>query len=106
MGVCAGMGYTLDTNMNTALYGPDVTPQAILSGGLQPPEGMKELYAALDHVRTPGWRARCPPSCAVTLAVLQRMLPLCAGGWWLAALQRKCCLGQGGPHGALQQRRP
>lgn len=44
-----GMGYTLDTNMNTALYGPGVTPQAVLEGGVEPPEGMKALYEVLDH---------------------------------------------------------
>ena len=46
----AGMGYTQDADMNQALYGPSITSQAILEGGVLAPEGMKELYSALDHV--------------------------------------------------------
>lgn len=30
---------------------PNVTPQAILDGGVQPLGGMKELYDVLDRVR-------------------------------------------------------
>ncbi|GAB4823420.1 hypothetical protein N2152v2_010466 [Parachlorella kessleri] len=44
-----GMGYTQDADMNQALYGPSTTSQAILEGGVMAPDGMKELYSALDH---------------------------------------------------------
>lgn len=49
----AGMGYTVDTTMNTALYGPNTTPNAILEGGVEPPPAMKELYDVLDRVSLP-----------------------------------------------------
>ena len=44
------MGYSVDANMNTALYGPGLTPKAILEGGVEPPEGMAELYSVLNSV--------------------------------------------------------
>lgn len=56
------MGYSVDANMNTALYGPNTTPQAILEGGVEPPQGMAELYAVLDSVS--GWPF-CPISCLI-----------------------------------------
>ena len=46
----AGLNYATDPAMNKSFYGGRVTPQAILDGGVEPPEPMRELYAALDKV--------------------------------------------------------
>ncbi|PSC74547.1 SH3 domain-containing [Micractinium conductrix] len=45
-----GLNYATDPAMNKSFYGNKVTPQAILDGGLEPPEPMRELYAVLDKV--------------------------------------------------------
>ena len=35
-----------------SFYGGQCSPQSILDGGVEPPEPMKELYSALDKVRS------------------------------------------------------
>lgn len=45
-----GMGYTVDSDKNAAMFGEFVSPQAILDGGVQAPEEMKTLYETLDRV--------------------------------------------------------
>ena len=51
---------------------PQVTPQAILDGGLEPPEPMRELYAVLDKVRALLHRLRQPLSRVTFLCLEHR----------------------------------
>lgn len=49
--IVQGMGYAVDKKTNTAVFGAEATPQAILSGSVNSPPAMQQLYTALAEVR-------------------------------------------------------
>lgn len=45
----------VDASINKALFGEDATPEALLSGEVQPPPEMELLYEALNQIQAEAW---------------------------------------------------